>query len=511
MPQGIYTNISCHMNNKTKRSEREIIEKKFKLLPHQFFISNFFLNHHFKKGLLLYHRLGSGKTCTSIYIADKMLEEKKINHVYILTPGSLRQNWIEEYCKKCGINEYMLKNYFTFITYNFNIQKQLKNYSFDKSLIIIDEIHNLINSVKNQSRNSLLLYNKIINCNNCKVLLLSGTPIKSGSNYELLLLLRLLNTDIKSLSDINLYNLKDIISYFGGQQHFFPRIQYQIPIKCKMSQFQFNKYIKNIELENKIIHFNFKYIDTFKKNFNTDLCLNEQQIFNNKNFNDTILAKLHILSRSISNFIYLSKEMEKLPDKLTKNGGWIDDKILSNQSLIIMSTKFIKLFINISLHYNSKHVIYSFFKKKHGIILISSLLTKCQISHQIISGDTSPNIKFKIIEKFNSIENRNGKLIKILLITDAAIEGLTFLEVNNLHILESSINFHCIEQLIGRIVRYKSHFLLPTHLQYVNIWRYWSVDPNNNIKCIDEILYNANQFKLNKINDFNKLLINNSI
>ena len=50
------------------------------------------------RGLLLYHGLGSGKTCTSIAIAEGMKDHKK---VIIMTPASLRKNYMVE-LKKCG-------------------------------------------------------------------------------------------------------------------------------------------------------------------------------------------------------------------------------------------------------------------------------------------------------------------------------------------------------------------------------------------------------------------------
>ena len=54
------------------------------------------------RGLLLYHGLGSGKTCTSIAIAEGMKDSKRI---VIMTPASLRANYIEE-LKKCGDSLY---------------------------------------------------------------------------------------------------------------------------------------------------------------------------------------------------------------------------------------------------------------------------------------------------------------------------------------------------------------------------------------------------------------------
>ena len=50
------------------------------------------------RGLLLYHGLGSGKTCSSIAITEGLKNDKQI---IVMTPASLRDNYIEE-LKKCG-------------------------------------------------------------------------------------------------------------------------------------------------------------------------------------------------------------------------------------------------------------------------------------------------------------------------------------------------------------------------------------------------------------------------
>lgn len=161
---GIYEQIKC----KVKRTNI------FNPTVYQSYVINYFVNISTFKGLLLYHKLGAGKTCTSVLIADQMIRLKKIKRVFILTPGSLRVNWIDEYCKKCGSN--FISQNFIFMTYNSNLKIKLNEYDFNNSLIIIDEAHNVINGVKNMSVNSLAIYRKIYE-SNCRVLLLTGTPI----------------------------------------------------------------------------------------------------------------------------------------------------------------------------------------------------------------------------------------------------------------------------------------------------------------------------------------------
>jgi hypothetical protein len=63
------------------------------------------------RGLLLYHGLGSGKTCSSIAIAEGM---KRVQQVVIMTPASLRANYIEE-IKKCGEFIYHRNQYWEWI------------------------------------------------------------------------------------------------------------------------------------------------------------------------------------------------------------------------------------------------------------------------------------------------------------------------------------------------------------------------------------------------------------
>jgi len=72
--------------------------EEFSLLTHQKIVRDYLNLYTPYRGLLLYHGLGSGKTCTSIAIAEGMKSTQKI---IIMTPASLRRNYIEE-LKKCG-------------------------------------------------------------------------------------------------------------------------------------------------------------------------------------------------------------------------------------------------------------------------------------------------------------------------------------------------------------------------------------------------------------------------
>jgi superfamily II DNA or RNA helicase len=133
------------------------------------------------RGLLLYHGLGSGKTCTSITVAENL---KLGKNVIVLSPASLRTNYITALRTDCGVtaykdNEDALREKYTFISYNAsNTIEQLKRIpSIDNHTIVIDEAHNLISMIVSNSKKGPELYNMLMNARNLKIVALSGTPI----------------------------------------------------------------------------------------------------------------------------------------------------------------------------------------------------------------------------------------------------------------------------------------------------------------------------------------------
>lgn len=192
------------------------------------------------RGLLLYYGLGVGKTCSALAISEtintlervifisktaleanftKQIKEcgseymRHMNHwvfCYCDKPNEhelayklgITDNMIEknggafliDYSKsiipnysfmsigmKTRLNQQidiMISNRFSFIHIDGNYQKKISQSYFDNSVIIIDEIHNLINTMTtgNSSR-SEVLYNYLMNATNSKFIFLSATPL----------------------------------------------------------------------------------------------------------------------------------------------------------------------------------------------------------------------------------------------------------------------------------------------------------------------------------------------
>jgi len=595
MPRGIYENIECDTGKHPLFTAQE----------HQAELLNYFLNKSKYKGLLAFHKLGSGKSCSSILISDQMIKTAKVKKVFVLTPGSLRKNFIEEYCKKCGYKPRYLKKYYTFITINYSVGERIPD--LNDSLVIIDEVHNLINGVKNQSKHATLIYDKLLN-SSCRILALSGTPI---FNYiwewpflgNLLkpgtfpIMIRHGELDIEAFttkfiieSDGNIkpkkpkmfaINLRGIISYFPGKSDgFYPEVVYEKPIQIRMTIPQEEIYWKIATRENEI-----RLKGPPKKSL---LHSNPKDYY--KKMEEFIMSSKYIMSRFYSNFYYPEQfrsstdsesrdeilhsgkiikyrykptgevneskkyfvdkiKLEKYNEKEVKrqvekditmeyeikNIGWINNKRFENHKLVdIYSRKITAVITNIVSNWNSKHVLFTFFKTKAGVNILHALFKMCGIKTEIYSGDISDVTRNKILKNFNSEKNRYGDKIKVLLITEAGAEGINILEAQHMHILESSTREMKIQQAIGRVVRYRSHMVegyskMPKNEQVVHIWRYWSTSdtepytlkrsfinkdgkPVTNEKIItnkttvDEILYKQGIFSVNTIQSFIDLL-----
>lgn len=95
--------ISCKKQSK---------DPKFELLTHQKIVRDYLNIYTPYRGLLLFHGLGSGKTCTSIAIAEGMKSHKR---VFVMTPASLKMNFFSE-LKKCGDDLYKKNQFWEFVS-----------------------------------------------------------------------------------------------------------------------------------------------------------------------------------------------------------------------------------------------------------------------------------------------------------------------------------------------------------------------------------------------------------
>jgi superfamily II DNA or RNA helicase len=309
MPHGIYENIECDVGK----------HKEFTPQAHQAELLDYFLNKLKYKGIVAFHRLGSGKSCSSILISDAMLNAGKIKKVFVMTPGSLRQNFIEEYCQKCGYKPQYLKKYYTFITTNYSVGERLPD--LNGGLVIIDEVHNLINGVKNQSKHATLVYNALMK-SDCKILALTGTPVfnyiwewpflgnllKPGTfttmirggelDQEAFMTKFYIDNEgnVKPKKPkVFAIKLRGIVSYFPGVAGgFYPDVIHEPPIQVRMTPLQDSNYWDIADWEESV-----RFMGPPKMSL---LRANPKEYYDK--MEEFIMASKYIMSRFFSNFYY---------------------------------------------------------------------------------------------------------------------------------------------------------------------------------------------------------------
>jgi len=288
---GLFNEYKEDLQDESKNISCEDIGKDtgtIGLLTHQKIVRDYINLYSPYRGLLLFHGLGSGKTCSSIAIAEGIKSGGK--QVIIMTPASLQRNYLEE-IKKCGdliyrknqfwewisiddnvsnanalsavlgfktvdyirrkrgawltnvkkpsnyaqlsttdkkslndqIDE-MIRQKYRFINYNglrrdsFKMMTDdFKNNIFDNSVVVIDEAHNLISRIVNKINKSskfgqrkkndtntlaaeplaIQIYDYLMRAENCRIVLLTGTPIINYPN-EIAVLFNILRGYIKT-------------------------------------------------------------------------------------------------------------------------------------------------------------------------------------------------------------------------------------------------------------------------------------------------------------------------
>ena len=249
--------IDINEETNIEEEAKKICNKEFQLAPHQEFLRSFLSIYTPYNGILLYHGLGTGKTCSAIGIAEQTRKYLKYNNInqriIIVASPNVQQNfrlqlfdeskltytnnqWNLENCvgneiiKDLNLLDFneskeniikhintLINNYYIFIGYiefanliikkskinidkskfsKIEINKLVKNKLenfFSNRLIIIDEIHNIRNS--NDNSNKLVAQNFMFLLKNVSniKLVLLSATPMYNDYKEIIFLLNLLN------------------------------------------------------------------------------------------------------------------------------------------------------------------------------------------------------------------------------------------------------------------------------------------------------------------------------
>jgi len=511
--------------------------KKFTFQLPQLFVAEYLNPKTPYKGLLLYHRIGAGKTCAGIQIAEKWKEHKKI---ILVAPASLVGNFYKELRSECTGNIYISKEerkvlaslqptstkYNELIdTIKRRIHKYYEIYSYHKfvdlinskkinlknKLLIVDEVHNIVS----ESGTFYTTFKKAIDNapDSFRIVIMSATPI-FDKPAELGLTINLLRPN-KELPDPDEFNkmflerdvtedgiiyklkhedklanlLQGYVSFYQGAPAFvFPKIKLKY-VKCQMNKFQSDAYRS--------------YVDQEKKG----LFLQSTDILK-------LPSSFMLGGRIISNIAYPNRKFNE------KGFESFDGNYLKLENLQKYSIKFYKILKKVE-RCNAPVFFYSGFKVHGGIEDFKRVLEyhgysnfldhdKGKKRYAIWSGDENTKEKDLIREVMNSEENADGSKIKIILGSPAIKEGVSLLRIRQVHILEPYWNMSRLEQVIGRAVRFCSHKDLPKDERLVNIYIYLAIDSSKEMSIDQQILSLALRKKM-LVEQFEDVLKKSSI
>ena len=101
-------------------------------------------------------------------------------------------------------------------------------------------------------------------------------------------------------------------------------------------------------------------------------------------------------------------------------------------------------------------------------------------------------------------DNKDGRLVKVVLISQAGSEGIDFKCIRQVHILDPWYNMSRIEQIIGRAVRNKSHCQLPFSQRNVEIYMHGTIDDEK--ETADMYMYRLAESKAIQVGQITRVL-----
>jgi len=478
--------------------EYKDIKDSGKLLKQQVFLSSYIDKEYDNiDRMLLFHGIGTGKTCSAITITETIMKKRPIMKTLVILPARLKTNFIDELISEtCGFNRYISKedyikytsnettikeknkiktNFLKRIDDKYEIQsyERLRNILMksndlkatikeitENKVIIIDEIHNLIASkIEDNVLNTIMENNKIgkktksINGvilrlltiytqtqKSTKLFLLTATPVfdNYGQFIELMLVLRpdLLGI-IKSRTpnDISKYinYLKGKISFFKLKDRSAYPVIHKENIEITMSDTQ-----RTLIEEIKGI---FDEDDVGDDNDDTKsnmFCIGERQI----GISAYDISKVNKVLSDINEY---APKLEKLFELLEAPGKHL---IYSN---------FIQYCLHLIASYLERNGWSNYIKT--GIVRNKTFV----LWDASLKDDDKQKIKFIL----NSPDNISGENIRVILGSPSIKEGVSFKHIQHLHQIDPVWNSSAKDQIEGRCIRYKSHEDIPSNHPYL--------------------------------------------
>lgn len=259
----------------------------------QNFVTNYFVPNLFTKGLLVWHSVGTGKTCTAVSVKSFLFERLDYTVIWVTRTTLKEDIWKNMYDKICdhvirekyeqghrdNLRKFLSKRFIPPMSYKqFSNLLEGKNALYDKlvelngkedilnkTLIIVDEAHKLYSKdlIAAEKPNMQVIEKLINKSNTCKVLLMTGTPI-ADDPMEFLKLINLISKKYKFPTDINTFRrefmknnqftakgktffqskVKGLISYLNRRfdpRQFTQPVFHEVPVELSMYDRKFEE------------------------------------------------------------------------------------------------------------------------------------------------------------------------------------------------------------------------------------------------------------------------------
>jgi hypothetical protein len=493
----IYEDFNKHKRQRDARSMDIICDSsedsEFKLQAQQQFLRDYVTQNPDWDRLMLYHQIGSGKTCTAITIAEAYLKQNPAGRVTVVLPARLRTNFFDELISPCGSENYLSKEDFKsyhdpatssrtkaqisrafmkaveakyevmsfekfkkIATKAPNLRDWAKDFTKDR-LIIVDEAHNLMSDLyrakeyekiaktgifkRNKGANSMLFkYLATHKDSSCKLLLLTATPIFDNLG-QLKQVVEVMNpnqtvvlnskTNIKAVIEA----LRGRVSFFPGTSpNAYPQVRYQAH-DIPMSKVQT------------------KVIETLRES-------------DDDNADDE------------DNDAFMSKERQAslacLPGRepISKN----IQRVLSDPKM--HCPKIAKLLAEIKRN-KGKHLVFSTFVKS-GVNVVKAALEAAgwvdlnavyadskawaEAKNRVFciwDGSVKDQDKVKIKSIVNKKDNMDGRRVRVIIGSPSIREGVSFKHIQHMHLMDPVWNASAKTQVEGRAIRFCSHSDIP--------------------------------------------------
>ena len=392
------------------------------------------------RGLIVFHKVGSGKTLTAITVSQCYLDQHPTHRVLVIAPAGLLHNFRDEMTQSYVHLKH--KDRYEFYSYQkfTSLVKKHKKPICQNTLVIVDEGHNLRTpfkeSKKNPTKSKGILTKNVLDCAEKahKVLILTGTPLYN-SQKDIFTLFNMIRDKGTPEIPTAAYAKNSPLGETSFQRLF-----------CKISYHDTSKdpnFPVRINREHPVVmspEYQAKYLQVVEKVKNHDIqSALVSHLFGEKN----LAVFFNALRRAVNNL----------------------DNTAANRKLewLVNTLR--------SFPPHEKVIVFSNFLDA-GLRLVEKKLP-ASISYAVIEGKIPMDKRKDIVRDFNQNKYR------VLFLSKAGGEGLDMKGVRHVILMDPTWNEASNEQVIGRAIRYRSHADLPADQRNVTVHRLLHILPED--------------------------------